>query len=211
MLAHADEVPEECARDGLVVTLSRPRVRPLPVPLESGKAEADVRGQMLHERSHSRASGGLAQLVVVGGDMSTLPFSLSLEMLEARAVFDGDLITDLRPDEKTRAKDLDALSAKGLEFENHRRSALDGQRRAEALAAGVLHDQLGRAERPRGVEHLAVHTRRAVTVALATVQELSRAATVLALAGPAPDTSPRTASAPSPRRPSRYRAVKVTQ
>ncbi len=32
--------------------------------------------------------------------------ALSLETLEARAVFDGDLLTDLRPDEKNRAKEL---------------------------------------------------------------------------------------------------------
>jgi VacB/RNase II family 3'-5' exoribonuclease len=32
--------------------------------------------------------------------------ALSLQTLEARAVFDGDLITDLRPDEKNRAKEL---------------------------------------------------------------------------------------------------------
>ncbi len=32
--------------------------------------------------------------------------ALSLETLEARAVFDGDLLADLRPDEKNRAKEL---------------------------------------------------------------------------------------------------------
>jgi ribonuclease R len=32
--------------------------------------------------------------------------ALSLETIEARAVFDGDVLTDLRPDEKNRAKEL---------------------------------------------------------------------------------------------------------
>src|SRR5258708_577701 len=32
--------------------------------------------------------------------------ALSLETLETRAVFDGDILTDLRPDEQNRAKEL---------------------------------------------------------------------------------------------------------
>ena len=76
--------------------------------------------------------------------------ALSLETIEARAVFDGDVISDLRPDEKNRAKELiedfmiaangviaRTLEAKG--FPSLRRVLRSPERweRIVALAAGL--------------------------------------------------------------------------
>jgi len=76
--------------------------------------------------------------------------ALSLETIEARAVFDGDAISDLRPDEKNRAKELiedfmiaaNGVIAKTLEtkgFPSLRRVLRSPERweRIVALAAGL--------------------------------------------------------------------------
>ena len=88
--------------------------------------------------------------------------ALSLDTLEARAVFDGEVLADLRPDEKNRAKELiedfmiasNGVTAKYLEREGYPslRRVLRAPERWErivALAAGLGGRAARRAERPR--------------------------------------------------------------
>src|SRR3989442_4278568 len=73
--------------------------------------------------------------------------ALSLETLETQAVFDGDVLADLRPDEKNRAKELiedfmiaaNGVSAKYLEQKGSpslRRGLRAPQRRGGGVGVG---------------------------------------------------------------------------